>query len=308
MRNKYFIITIDTEADNQWDSNQKCSTENSHYLPRFQELSEKYNYKPVWLTTYEMANDDFFVEYFKNKQDENLCEIGMHLHAWNTPPNYEIDKKTNERSYLIEYPKKIMDEKIKNLDNLLIQKFGQKPISHRSGRWATNESYFELLSKYGYKIDCSVTPHIDWKKSLGLTGIGGTNYKNNSEQPYMINNELMEVPLTIKRIHNFRNNKKGLIKFLKEIIHYILGRYQWVRPDKTFDKESIKNVIKKCDEKNEYIMFMIHSSELMPNGSPNFKTEEDIEKLYEIIECIFKYAKDLGYIGITLKEFYERNK
>lgn len=309
MNEKYFIITIDTEADNQWDSKQKCLTENSHYLPRFQELSEKYGYKPVWLTTYEMANDDFFVEYFKNKQDKNLCEIGMHLHAWNTPPNYELDKKTNERSYLIEYPKKIMDEKIKNLDNLLIQKFGQKPISHRSGRWTTNENYFELLSKYGYKIDCSVTPHISWKKSLGETGIFGSNYKNSSEQPYMINSELMEIPMTIRKIHIFKNNNsKNIMKVAKEMTHFILGRYQWVRPDSSFDKNKIVEIIDKCNKKNEYIMFMIHSSELMPNGSPNFKTKEDIEKLYEIIEYIFKYAKDLGYIGITLREFYERNK
>ena len=53
-------------------------------------------------------------------------------------------------------------------------------------------------------------------------------------------------------------------------------------------------------------MFMIHSSELMPGGSPNFKDEKSIEDLYNETEKLFKYAKSKGYIGITLREYYER--
>ncbi len=149
--NKIFLITIDTEADNQWDSNHECSTENAKYLPRFQELAEKYNFKPTWLTTYEMANDNFFVKYFKERQEKNLCEIGMHLHAWNNPPTYKLDSKTKERAYLIEYPKEIMSKKIEELDLLLNSRFGIKPISHRAGRWAMNADYFELLEKMDIK-------------------------------------------------------------------------------------------------------------------------------------------------------------
>lgn len=52
-------------------------------------------------------------------------------------------------------------------------------------------------------------------------------------------------------------------------------------------------------------MFMLHSSELMPGGSPNFKTVESIEKLYNNIEYIFQYIKNKGYIGMTLNEYYE---
>ena len=81
MNNKYFIITLDTEADNQWDYNAPITTKNTKYLPRFQELCEKYCFVPVWLTDYEMACDEDFVKYFKEKQDKGLCEIGMHLHA-----------------------------------------------------------------------------------------------------------------------------------------------------------------------------------------------------------------------------------
>ena len=304
MNNKYFIITIDTEADNQWDNNHECTTENSRYLPRFQELAEKYGFKPVWLTTYEMANDDYFVKYFKTKQDNNLCEIGMHLHAWNNPPYYKLKKETSERSYLIEYPYDVMDKKIQGLDKLLTKKFGLKPVSHRSGRWAMNDNYFKLLLKNGYKVDCSVTPHIDWSKNLGESGIPGSDYSDFPEAVYY-NGELLEVPVTVKNIHFIQLDRiKSFKNVFGEMKRFILGRNQWMRPDKYLSISGIKKVIKECFKKNEYVMFMIHSSELMPGGSPSFKTEESIEKLYKIIEDIFKYSTALGYKGITLRDYY----
>jgi hypothetical protein len=42
----------------------------------------------------------------------------------------------------------------------------------------------------------------------------------------------------------------------------------------------------------------------MPGGSPNFKTEESIERLYTDIEIIFKNIHG-DFQGITLKNYYE---
>ena len=305
MKKKYFIITIDTEADNQWNPNQASTTENAKFLPRFQELSEKYGFKPVWLTTYEMTYNNEFVKYFKNKQDKKLCEIGMHLHAWTTPPKYELKKLTKERPYLIEYPSDIMEDKIIEIDKRLTEKFGVKPVTHRSGRWTINEEYANLLIKYNYLIDCSVTPHISWEKHLGETGIHGSNYNRSPESLFYINNKLLEVPMTIRKIHKFNKEQICSIRsFIKTIINYMLGTYQWVRIEASLNKEGIIKVIDKCNKKNDYIMFMIHSSELMPMGSPYFKTQEEVEKLYDTIEFIFKYLCNLGYKGITLRDYY----
>lgn len=304
MNKKYFFITIDTEGDNQWDLNKKISCENAKYLPKFQELAEKYDFKPTWLINYEMANDQFFVQYMKDKQDSGLCEIGMHLHAWNNPPEYKLKKINKERDYLIEYPIDIMEKKIDVITKLITKNFGIKPVTHRSGRWTTNKDYFDLLEKYGYKVDCSVTPHISWEKSLGSTGILGSNYKNYSENIFFVNS-ILEVPMTIRKIHVMQIHRiKSLKNLLGEIERFIIGRYQWLRPDKYLDFSALKHLINKCNDKNQYIMFMIHSSELMPGGSPNFKTKKDIDELYEIIEKCFKYIRELGYKGITLKDYY----
>ena len=306
MKNKYFIITIDTEEDNQWDNTKSSSTNNAKYLPRFQELAEKYNYKPVWLITYGMASDDFFVNYFKEKQNKGLCEIGMHLHAWNNPPYYKLNTTTNNRSYIIEYPKDIIDEKVNVLTKLITEKFNQKPISHRSGRWSLSEDYLNILEKKGYRIDCSVTPGINWSKNLGSTGLKGNDYSKYPKSGYYIANNIYELPVTIKKIHVFDFKRIcGFRSLVHELKHFILGSYEWVRPNKYSNLKEMKKILKKSNRKNEYIMFMIHSSELMPGGSPNFIDEKAINNMYGDVEYIFKLAKKMGYLGITLKELYK---
>ncbi len=66
MHNPAFLITIDTEGDNLWQKHDSITTENARYLPRFQQLCEKYGFKPVYLTNYEMAIDPFYIEFARD--------------------------------------------------------------------------------------------------------------------------------------------------------------------------------------------------------------------------------------------------
>ena len=52
-----------------------------------------------------------------------------------------------------------------------------------------------------------------------------------------------------------------------------------------------------------HVEFMLHSSELMPGGSPSFRNASDIERLYERLEILFE---DLSTWcrGVTLKQFH----
>ena len=124
---KYFIITVDTEGDNlwNWDGKSEIKTENSLYIPRFQELCEKYGFIPVYLTNYEMALDDRWVEYSSAKAKEGKCEIGIHLHAWNTPPIYELE---NDPSLLI-----AAKNKLSNMLKIYTSAFAMEMYSIRLG-------------------------------------------------------------------------------------------------------------------------------------------------------------------------------
>jgi hypothetical protein len=309
---KYFIITIDVEGDNLWNYrlNDGITTRNSKYLPRFQELCEKYGYKPVYLVNHEMANDSFFVDFAGNVLRTGNCEIGLHLHAWNTPPLYELTESCHDYGppYLIEYPETIMREKFNFLFQKLIQTFNTKIMSHRSGRWAMNQTYFDLLIDFGIKIDCSVTPHVSWKKSKGFTAkSAGSDYTGYSEDPFIVKHSsqggfLLETPVTVRILHTlFFTGRRTVLSDLKRLV---CGKPVWLRPNGNNLREMLALIEHIRKSNDDYLMFMLHSSEFMPGGSPNFKTEGSIERLYMDIKIIFENIhKD--FQGITLEGYHE---
>ena len=48
---------------------------------------------------------------------------------------------------------------------------------------------------------------------------------------------------------------------------------------------------------------MIHSSELMPGGSPYAKTESAVEETYRRLERVFQYLKNQEILGTTAKTY-----
>jgi len=204
-----FIITIDAEGDDLWANPREITTRNAEYLPRFQSLCERFRFKPVYLANYEMAMSDVFVEFARDVLARGAGEIGMHLHAWNSPP---LDPLTSDdlrfHPYLIEYPEPVMKEKIKTLTRLLEDRFDQKMTSHRAGRWAFDGRYAAMLLDEGYRVDCSVTPGVDWRGNPGdPRGNGGSDYTAFPDRPYFPGpldisvpgaGELLEVPMTTR--------------------------------------------------------------------------------------------------------------
>jgi len=308
-----FIITIDTEGDNLWENHNLISTKNTHYLPRFQALCEKYAFKPVYLTNYEMAVDDDYVAFARDVIARGTGEVGMHLHAWNSPP---LDPLTDDdwryKPYLIEYPAGLIRSKVEFMTRLLEDTFQTKMLSHRAGRWAFNEYYAALLIEFGYAVDCSVTPKVNWQFSPGNPeGKGGTNYRDFPSHAYFMDEKniaragtssLLEVPMTIQYKHS------GLMNSLKSGYDRLRGKRRspsvnWLRPSGG-NVESMKRVVRQSlDEGHDYVEFMLHSSEFMPGGSPTFATEQHIERLYQDLEQLFSWLSERT-VGKTLAEYY----
>lgn len=305
IKEKSFIITVDTEGDNLWSYQEGdvVKTENSLAIPRFQELCEKFQFKPIYLTNYEMINDNRFVDYIKDKVHNGLCEIGIHIHAWNNPPYYKLEKKYNGNPYLIEYPEDIMRAKFEMTYNLIKERIGITPISHRAGRWAMDNRYFDILKDFNIKIDCSYTPGINWNNAAGKTINCGSNYSHINQHTHYIN-DVLEVPMSIRKIHYLKTgNIKSKLKTL------IKGNYIWLRPAIS-SIEEIKLLCNKISKESDtdYLEFMVHSSELLESASPYFKDNKDIENLYSNLEELFKYVSRMGYKGKTLIDYYNHNE
>ncbi|MGO9117331.1 MAG: deacetylase [Desulfomonilaceae bacterium] len=316
---KFFLITVDTEGDNLWSRPRRITTRNARFIPRFQELCEKFGLKPCYLTNYEMAADTFFQEFGGEVLKRRTAEIGMHLHAWNSPPELPLGEDDyRNQPYLIEYSEPVIWQKIDYLTSMLEDLFQTKITNHRAGRWALNEVYAKLLLKRGYRVDCSVTPHVSWEAHLGdPNGTGGSDYTDFPDHPYLLNNEdirlsgsagLLELPVTI--YPGNQNLLHRLIKHLnpanpvKRVANLVFPSCYILAP-RRFRLSELHRIVEWCiAESRTYVHFMTHSSELMPGGGPAFRTAADIDRLYANLERLF--AKVCRFFkSVTLSEYYD---
>jgi hypothetical protein len=199
-----------------------------------------------------------------------------------------------------------MDAKIAYMTALIEQQFGVRPTTHRAGRWAMDARYFRLLANHGYLLDCSVTPGMNWENCPGTTnGSKGSNYETYPTVPY-ITEGILEIPVSVQKNHRIKQDDCHSIK------HAVGKRYRawigygkvWLRPNGNNLEDMLAMSEYVYKSKNDYIMFMLHSSEFMPGGSPTFDTEQKIEKLYQDLNVLFDQL-DRYYTGCTIRSYGE---
>ena len=308
-----FIITVDTEGDNQWAKEKKITTENLKFLPRFQKLCEKYGFIPTYLVSYEITQSTEGIKMLVEWQNQNKAEIGAHLHPWVMP-----DYKGEGKVYPSELAGLDLKQQLEILTRSIEEKFGNRPTSYRAGRWGFDGRQAEILSELGYLVDCSVSPKVSWEKILGMVGgKGGPDFRFNGVNPYYVFGNLLEVPLTIlftgilkKEKNAFANFFLGLRSgFLKKILNKIFFRQKWLRIFPGSKVGDWINIYKSAKlNKLPCLEFMIHSSELMPGGSPYAKNKYAVDLIYFQLEKMFAYFRSQGLKGVSLSEFAKNYK
>jgi hypothetical protein len=315
-----FLITIDTEGDNLWSRPETITTRNSRYLPRFQALCERYGLRPTYLTNWEMAECPEFREFAADVIARDAAEIGMHLHAWNTPPHTPLtDNDHSRQPYLIEYPPDQMDAKIAALTDKLRQGFQAPVTSHRAGRWGFDATYAKLLARHGYRVDCSITPNLSWRSSIGdPRGIGGPDYAGYPAATYRLDlddirrpgsSSLLEVPVTTfpqsyPRTVEWTRKRSSRSSLAARVMERLFPRALWIRPDGRNGRSMPGLLERAIAEGRDYVQFMLHSSEFMPGGSPRFRSSRSVDALYEDVERLFEAATP-RFVGRTLSEYHD---
>jgi hypothetical protein len=311
-----FLITIDTEGDNIWAGPREITTRNAAFLPRFQTLCEAHSLKPTYLTNYEMAVSPVFQEFARDTLRRGTAEIGMHLHAWNSPPITPLTPDDYRyQPYLIDYPEPVIQDKVNFMTDLLEETFEVKMVSHRAGRWSMNSVYARILAERGYLVDCSVTPHVTWARVPGdPAGQGGTDFSRFPEDAYWLDlqdisrpgdSSLLEVPMTIMpasgptaRIGELM--PRGTLP--SRVWNRLFPPRQWLQPNGRNGWAMLRILERALHERRRYAEFTLHSSEFMPGGSPTFRTTKSIEDLYRDMEQLFARAAQ-SFAGATLAEF-----
>ena len=172
-----------------------------------------------------------------------------------------------------------------------------------------DKEYAAILRQCGYIADCTVTPGIDWRSNRGQTeGSRGIDYRRFFHKPYEMSLEdiskkgksgMLEVPVTVRR-KSWKFIARNYNPWIKRDWN------EWLRPNGSNLKTMKEIVAEGLRGGNDYVEFMLHSSELMPGGSPTFQNEKQIEKLYGDLEELFEYASH-NYWGIGLTDYALRH-
>jgi hypothetical protein len=307
------LVSVDTEGDNLWAKPRSVSTENAAYLPRFQAMCEAYGLTPTYFTNYEMAISPVFRELGRDVLARGKGEIGMHLHAWNSPPLLALTRDDlAHQPYLIEYPESVLREKVHAMTALLEETFDRKMVAHRAGRWALSPAYARSLVDEGYRVDSSVTPHVSWASSKGdPLGCGGVDYSAFPENPYYMDlthlskaghSPLLEVPMTTAP----RAARFGRFSARSHLLSRLVSHAPplWLRPRGNNLGDMRFLVERALREGRSHVQLMIHSSELMPGGSPRFRDARAVSGLYADVVALLERFKG-RFRGSTFAELRE---
>jgi hypothetical protein len=311
-------VTIDTEADGQWDHGRPLATANVAAWPPFQEMCGRHGVLPTYLITTEIAGDAAAAAFLRPLAHAGEAEVGAHLHPWTTPPFVdEPGLRENDRAHT--FPCQLEPDLLRaKLDTLTAQVervAGLRPTSYRAGRFGVDAAGARLLADLGYMIDSSVTPFETWTTHGGRPGRGGgPDFRRHDARPFFVAGTgtpgLVELPVTIMPTYALTR----WVPWLREHWHARPARLKgrgrrflprpqplWLRPRPDYVLGDLQALLREAERTGlAYAVFMFHSSELLAGASPYREGEADVAELLRLLDGLFAWCRARGHEFVTL--------
>jgi hypothetical protein len=161
---------------------------------------------------------------------------------------------------------------------------------------------------------------VSWKGYKGNPkGTGGTDFSAFPESAYFLDlddisrpgsSPLLEVPVTVTAPYFSRAGRiaRAILETNRlgaKVARRLFPRLAWLYPKGNNHRALPRLLHAVAVEGRDHAEFMIHSSELMPGGSPRFPTDRSIEVLYDALEALFASARKT-FAAYTLSEYHDR--
>lgn len=317
------IITVDTEEEGLWSNSFRATgntVDNISGVPAFQAICNNHNLRPVYLINSPVIEDDAASKILQNINSRGDCEIGAHIHPWNTPPvENNID---SHKSYLCNLAPDIQAKKLQLVTDSIKNRFGDSPVSFRSGRYGLDIYGIKLLKELGYIVDSSVCPFTDYSDD------GGPDFRHFPWRPYYVGEKfdipseisdgILEVPVTFGfnwpnfqaafKLHELLA-AKGLRKLRLRGILSRLNLLNKIKfsPEK-HDAKALKQLAKIYSRhENPCVVMMFHSSSLVSGHSPYVPDDATLRSFLGVIDEVSDYClNSLGMEPTTLADFARR--
>ena len=320
------VVTVDTEADNQWTPGAPLSTANLGCLPALQALAERYGVRPTYLVTSEVLADRQAVGLWRRWVEEGRAEVGAHLHPWTTPPYAgRPGRRANDPGHAFpsELEPGLLEAKLATLTEQVRAALGRAPTAFRAGRYGFDGRCGQCLQALGYRVDSSVTPGVSWRRTRGGTAESrGPDFSRAPLAPYHPSPAdagrpgdlgLWEVPVTILYTAFPWSCSRRLAGCLARLDGTLLasvlrrswaGRQPlWLRPRPGGGGRHLLAVWEAARRRGLPVaVLMLHSSELLPGASPYWPTARAVAGLRAALATFFAELAQRGVECYTLSE------
>jgi hypothetical protein len=309
MRRPQLAVVVDTEEEFDWTrpfSRESTATRSIPAQARSHEIYDPLGLVPTYVVDFPVAADPVAAGYLGALQSEGRAEIGAHLHPWVTPPHEEA--VTTFNSYHCNLPPGLERAKIERLTAAIEAAFGRRPRVFKAGRYGFGRNTAAVLAELGYEIDCSYVPHV------GFGGDGGPSFYGTPDQPFRLDNGLLEVPLTSGFCGPLGSAGPAAARLfdsrLAERLHLpgILARLGLERSRLTPEGVSADEQCRLLDymvrRGRRFFTLTYHSPSLEPGHTPYVRTEQDLEAFLGAIQQVLCYFRDeLGGEFTTLTRY-----
>ena len=303
------FVTVDTEEDNWGDySCRSPSVSNVTMLPALQALCDRYGVVPTYLANWPVVAGDSSRDVLRELAGDGRCEIGTHVHPWNTPP--VIEETGPRHSMLCNLPDELIASKLSGLHSLMIERLRATPVSFRAGRWGFSRAVAETLLKLGYRVDSSVSPFVDWTAAFGPDYRAAPTHAYRFRPAHPLQpaggGDLVEIPATIGflgarpqlgmrlRAWAFRPLPRRL-RMVGVLDRLGWATLRWLSPEVATGKEMIKLARVLVGSGARFLNLTFHSPTLVPGLTPFVRTDDQLREFLDRIEEFLDFARTSGF-------------
>lgn len=320
MDRPFLLLTIDVEEDMpDWKITEPITTSNARALPALQELCDGLGVKPTYLCDYPIVTQDESAAIVRELASTRRCEVGSHLHPWNTPPYLGVPgldgDERREAYFLYRLGPDRFAKKLAVLTDAIADLTGRAPVSFRAGRYGIDAATLGVLPAQGYTTDSSVTPLVHHTED------GGPDFRRAPLVPYFPHSRdvcargdlpIVEIPVSVTLTRQVPSIVRAMFVHLpvRTRIRGLLSRdflglvdFAWLYPAR-FDMELMTRAAKTlCASGVPFLNVFLHSSELVPGASSLVRTRADAEGCFARLRDILAFCLDeLEAIPLTLEE------
>lgn len=297
------MVLVDTEEEFDWSrplARGNTSVTAMRAQARAHRIFEKFGITPIYVADYPVVSKDDGALPLKELFDDGKCLIGAHLHPWVNPPFDE--EVCNYNSYPGNLPAALERQKLEILTQAITERFGEKPVVYKAGRYGAGLNTTDTLEALGYQIDTSVLSYTD------LRADDGPDFSACGAAPYWFGSDhrLLEIPMSVgfaglmrraaAGLYNQLNGERGLKLHIPGIFSR-LGLLERITltPEAINHQEHRRLTQAMLADGHKVFSFTYHSPSLAPGNTPYVTSETDLADFLDRFERYFDYFMgDLG--------------